>query len=347
MDPGTARTAHLLPTGGTLSRGQWRQRHAVIVGVLAGHVPVLLVLGVVRGERPAHLAVELLLPVLAVVVARLRRLPDLLRAHAATLGLGLCSALLVHLTGASSEAHFHFFVVVCVVALYERWSVLLLAVAFTLVHHLGLSAVDPGLVFEHGAEDGGWPLWSLVHGLALGAQCAVAVAHWRAHEGALRAERRLVRRLLEREGALQEALRRADVDALASGVAHDLNTPVQYAADNARYLGRVLLELVDLAAHTSAALDALPAEVVPDGLRSVRERHRAHDREWDRDDVRQALGDCLSGLEEVARLVLELQDTAAQSVPAPRAAQDDGAGPRRDRRRRDAAASPGTSRRGP
>ena len=45
------------------------------------------------------------------------------------------SALVVHLSDGLIEAHFHFFVMVAVVALYQSWQPYLLALAFVVVHH--------------------------------------------------------------------------------------------------------------------------------------------------------------------------------------------------------------------
>lgn len=315
-DVGTG-VLQLLPSGGALGRRQWDKRHAVIVRLLALHVPALLLLGLSTGASRVHLLPELLVPATAVLVARRVRLSATVRAGAVALGLFSCSAMLVHLTGGSAESHFHFFVMVSVVAFYEHWVVLGLTAAFALVHHVGLSLVDPRLVYgQRYADD--WVVTSLLHALALAAQCAVALAHWRAHEKSLAAERRMARQLLQREAALQEAVRRAAVDALAADVAHGVNTPVQYATDNARYLGEAVLELLALVAQTRATLDGLPAEQCEAGLQELRELHRRHDDDWDGDGLRDALGDCLAGLGEVSQLVLSLQGVAADEVSTPR-----------------------------
>ena len=308
----------LMPVGGGLSRRQWRKRHAAVVLLLQVHLPVLLVLGLALGQRPRHLLVELVVPAAAVLVARRPALADTTRALAASLGLVTCSALLVHISSGSVESHFHFFVVVSLVALYESWLVLSASVGLIVLHHLVLGAVDPALVYgAHGAWS--WPVAFAVHALAITAQCCVALAHWRAHEGALAAERRLGRRLLDRESALQEAVRNAEVGAFASDVAHRANTPVQYAADNARFLGDAVLELSELVTQTRAVLDALPVERRGPDLERLRDLHREHHKDWGADNVQGALADCLSGLEEMAHLVLSLQDVAVSHAAHERA----------------------------
>ena len=55
------------------------------------------------------------------------------RASLATLALVMSSAIMVHLSGGTIEMHFHFFVVVAVVALYQSWMPFLMAIGFVLL----------------------------------------------------------------------------------------------------------------------------------------------------------------------------------------------------------------------
>lgn len=315
METGAGGVLDLLPSGATLDRRQWRKRHAVVRRLLEAHLPALLVLCLVLGQRPEHLLPELAVPAAAALAGRWSRLPETTRALAVALGLASCSAVLVHTAEGRIEAHFHFFVVVSVVAFYESWLVLGATVAFVVLHHLVLGAVDPRLVYGRTDPGAVWQ-WFLVHAVAIAAQCGVALAHWRSHERALAGERRLGRRLLQREAALQEAARQAEVLALAADVAHRVNTPVQYAADNARYLGEAVVELSELVALTRATLEALPCEETGVELRLLRERHREHAADWT-GEVQAALGDCLAGLGEVSHLVVALQDVAGPAPVAP------------------------------
>ena len=54
---------------------------------------------------------------------------------AASLGLVMTSAVLVHLSGGYIEMHFHFFVMVALLALYQDWTPFLLAIGFVVLHH--------------------------------------------------------------------------------------------------------------------------------------------------------------------------------------------------------------------
>ena len=93
---------------------------------------------------------------------------------------------------------------------------------------------------------------------------------------------------------------------------------MQYAADNARFLGEAVLELSALVTHTRAVLDALPADRPWPELERLRDLHRDHHDDWGADSVQGALEDCLSGLDEMAHLVLSLQDSSVARAPHPR-----------------------------
>src|SRR6266511_229540 len=80
---------------------------------------------------------------------RHRFLVGVLWAHVPLLGLlGLITHPLVHLTGGRTEMHFHFFVVLVLIALYQDWRPFLLALAYVVVHHGTLSVIDPRAVYS-------------------------------------------------------------------------------------------------------------------------------------------------------------------------------------------------------
>jgi signal transduction histidine kinase len=183
-----------LPHGALLPDEDWRWRHTAACLVLAAHLPVLLVWALL--DEPAEVW-HVLLPLAALLVAS--RLPGgsrSLRSLAGALGLLTCSALVVHLSEGATEAHFHFFVTVAVIALYQDWSLYALALVFVLVHHTFV--VDP-------EGNGGSLTWLVVHGGFVLAESAVLVLFWRANELSREAEQRA--RLAEQQarGAAEQA----------------------------------------------------------------------------------------------------------------------------------------------
>jgi hypothetical protein len=164
------------------------------------HVAGLGAYGLYRGYSPLHLGSELAgISIVAVGAAMFR--DRAVQASLGTLGLVLCSALLVHLSGGLIEAHFHFFIVVMVVTLYQSWVPFLLALVFVVIHHGTVGVVDPRAVYNHQAAINRPWLWAGVHGLFIAGAAAAALASWkhvevereRAEEAAVRLHDRLVR----------------------------------------------------------------------------------------------------------------------------------------------------------
>ena len=79
------------------------------------------------------------------------------------MGLLACSAALVHLTGGLTDVHFHFFVVLGLVAAYQDWRPFLAALGFVVVHHGGLGLFAPELLYSDERAHGQPPLWVAVH----------------------------------------------------------------------------------------------------------------------------------------------------------------------------------------
>ena len=73
--------------------------------------------------------------------------------------------MLVDLWGGITEAHFHFFVMIGVLTLYQDWTPFLVAIAFVVVHH-GLGGVlSPASVYGDNPQAVRHPwVWALIHG---------------------------------------------------------------------------------------------------------------------------------------------------------------------------------------
>src|SRR5581483_11968461 len=104
------------------------------------------------------------------------------RTLAASAGLITCSAILVHFSGGIIEMHFHFFVMVAVVTLYQSWSPYLLAIAYVAIHHGVVGVLEPQAVYDHrDAWLHPWK-WAGIHAaFVLGASFA-GITSWRLNE---------------------------------------------------------------------------------------------------------------------------------------------------------------------
>jgi signal transduction histidine kinase len=160
-----------VPHGAQLSEQDWRWRHDAVRLVLTLHLPVLAAWALLSSRSELW---HVLLPLVPLLVAvHLPRLSRSVRSLAGTLGLLACSALVVHLASDATEAHFHYFVTVALIALYQDWVLYALAVVFVLAQH-GVGALA-------GADEHSWG-WGATHGAFVVAESAVLVLFWRAHE---------------------------------------------------------------------------------------------------------------------------------------------------------------------
>ncbi len=94
------------------------------------------------------------------------------------------SGVVVHLSGGAIEAHFLFFVMVPIVALYENWLPFGLAIGFVLFQHGIVGTLDPSSVYNHhAAREHPWT-WAGIHAVLFAAACIGAIVNWKLHERA-------------------------------------------------------------------------------------------------------------------------------------------------------------------
>jgi diguanylate cyclase (GGDEF)-like protein/PAS domain S-box-containing protein len=177
-----------LPQGGTLPAPLWERRHRAILWLLWLHLPFLLGFALLSHHPLLHVWVELGAIALAALLATFARPHGhqgrRFRATAATFGLVTCSAVLVHMGHGNTELHFHFFVVVSVITLYQEWTPFLLALAYVVLHHGLLGVLDPASVYDHrDAWRQPW-LWAAIHGSFVLAASVVGAINWRLNESA-------------------------------------------------------------------------------------------------------------------------------------------------------------------
>ena len=187
-----------LPRGNTLSDQAWQRRHLLLQWILLGHLPALFFFGLWRGFGALETAEALAVPLACLLLGRLMRS----RRPASlfiTAGLTYCSAALVGLSDGSIEAHFHFFIMIGFIALYQDWVPFLWNILFTVLSHGIGSSFVPDLMFNHGpGQDRPWT-WSLVHGVAVLAACVGVVLFWKNTEDEQSRSLRLSRQLSEAE----------------------------------------------------------------------------------------------------------------------------------------------------
>jgi diguanylate cyclase (GGDEF)-like protein/PAS domain S-box-containing protein len=153
-----------------------------MVGLVWFHVVALAAFGLARGFAAPHLVLDVL-PVGAFgAIAGIASLGRRSRSAAVAIGLLTSSAMLVHLWGGRIEAHFHFFVMVTILAAYEEWFTYLLAIGFVAVHHGATSLFDPASVYDHGEAIGNPWGWAAIHAGFILALAIANIVSWRLNE---------------------------------------------------------------------------------------------------------------------------------------------------------------------
>jgi diguanylate cyclase (GGDEF)-like protein len=185
----------LLPAGQLLTPAIWERRHRGIVWLLWLHVAGIAVFAVARGLGVAHALQEAALVAVFALVAVHPAIGRRARSAAAVLGLITASAVIVHLSGGVVEAHFHFFVMVGVITLYQDWLPFGLALGYVVVHHTVLGLLAPEDVFNHPAAQQNPAKWALIHGGFVLAASVAYLVNWRLSERQAIEISRLVSRL--------------------------------------------------------------------------------------------------------------------------------------------------------
>jgi len=114
------------------------------------------------------------------------------------------------------------------------------------------------------------------------------------------------------KAAQREALqssRLASVGQLAAGIAHEINTPVQYVGDNLRFVGEVVTELAEVleAAHVLSA-SAVAHAATQDAAARFDTAAAAADVTNLVEDAKAAVGESLDGIAQVARIVRSMKE---------------------------------------
>lgn len=139
----------------------------------------------------------------------------------------------------------------------------------------------------------------------------------------------LERRVQERTTKLEKALadlqnaqstlihteKLASIGQLASGIAHEINTPVQYLGDNMRFLDECLLDLLALADGQGELLRAAErAEFAPEATRRVRDALDEVDLDYLRREAPEALRQSHEGIERVSTIIRAMKDFSGPAV---------------------------------
>ncbi|WP_311172794.1 methyl-accepting chemotaxis protein [Halobellus ordinarius] len=225
------------PSGDSIPAETWRGRHRKVLVLLLAHTPLLLLLGLYEGTEsvltgatiPAFSVPEVGLGigtiVAFIVLASVSRFGRRTRTTFATLGLATSSAVLVYFSGGYIEAHFHFFVVMAVVAVYEDWLPFLVGIVYVAVQHGYFGMTTPGLVYNHAAAINNPFAWAMIHATFVLFLAAALMSNWYSIERS----REETEKQLQQTQEVEEA--RADAEARQQEV-EELNAHLETKADD-------------------------------------------------------------------------------------------------------------------
>jgi signal transduction histidine kinase len=250
----------------------------------------------------------------------------------------LYSALLIHLTGGRIETHFHVFGSLAILAFYRDWRVFIPATVVIAADHLirgifwpesvfGVLVASPWRAFEHA----GWVvfedvflIWGCVTTVREMQQSAAAHADLQASRLAVEeiVEFR-TRELKERTQSLEAEVNRSktlelqllqaqkleSIGQLAAGLAHEINTPMQFVSDNIEYLNECTDQLFKV---VNAYQQNLTSVGTP---KSWQERCREIDdvieqNQFDRlrDQIPLAITESIDGIQRVKHIVRAMKE---------------------------------------
>jgi PAS domain S-box-containing protein len=185
-----------LPSGESLPAPVWQSRHRFLLRLTWLHASLIAVIAVMFGD-----SWELSLAALvrdgtmlrtiaeAIIVGFFASVAALTTGRAlppVAVGFGLisASAFLVHLSGGAIEFHFHFFVVLAFLALYQDRISYILVLVYLLIYHAVIGALWPHYVYNHPAALAAPWSWAAVHSFFLIAAAIGNMSAWRFNQKA-------------------------------------------------------------------------------------------------------------------------------------------------------------------
>ena len=185
------------PVGGSLPADVWRKRHRFLLSLTWFHAALIALVGPALGYTwefsikalfeegtVLHSFGEASAVGFFAAVATWGTKRRLIQATSIGLGLMSASAILVHLSGGYIELHFHFFVMVAFLALYQDWVPYLLAIVYVAIHHGLVGVIWPYGVYNHAAAISAPWTWAGIHAFFVLWAAAGSIIAWRFNEKA-------------------------------------------------------------------------------------------------------------------------------------------------------------------
>jgi len=179
-----------IPSGDTIPDETWRSRHRKILIWLFAHLPFLLVVGLYEGTEtfvtgatiPAtplwRVALNLGVITGLGLLALFPRFSRRARTGLASAAVTVSSVTLVFFSGGFIEAHFHFFLALVVLAVYEDWLPFGVGFVGVAISHVVFGLIDASRVYNHVAAIENPMVWGAIHALFVVGIAVGLMAQW-------------------------------------------------------------------------------------------------------------------------------------------------------------------------
>ena len=285
-----------------LADAEWAARQRVVLWAYIVQSAVVLVVGLAN-DTWSHVLVDMLVVLAPGVLARFLR-TRLTRSVLTSLGILTGSAMMVHFTGGLIESHFAFFVMLPMVALYHDWRPFAVSIFYVAFTHAVVGVISPMSMYNHPDAWAAPVKWGIVHAAYVLALALVMIVHWNFAEKPRLALKQALGDLESTQTQLVQAQKLEAIGSLAAGVAHEINTPIQFVGDNLRFLAdasadvaRLLSLCVDVRTHYGDDQSVMRV------LSPLFDLADEIDAEFIQAELPKAVEDSLDGVERVSEIV--------------------------------------------